>query len=149
MISPERFPSSARTSVSLRRKPSSPSVEKICGIEQPAAFSISASASTHSRPSAAARSPATVDFPEPGIMFRDITTVLNDAEGFRLAIDEMEKLVEGLEFDVILGAGFLSAETKHADTEQQDHKKFFHFFFLLLFFLILGASAPFVSMTVP
>ena len=44
------------------------------------------------------------DFPEPGIMFRDITTVLNDAEGFRLAIDEMEKLVEGLEFDVILGA---------------------------------------------
>ncbi len=44
------------------------------------------------------------DFPEPGIMFRDITTVLNDADGFRLAIDEMQALVEGIGFDVIIGA---------------------------------------------
>lgn len=29
------------------------------------------------------------DFPEPGIMFRDITTLLADAKMFRLAIDEM------------------------------------------------------------
>ena len=27
------------------------------------------------------------DFPEEGIMFRDVTTVLQDAEGFHLAID--------------------------------------------------------------
>ena len=29
------------------------------------------------------------DFPEPGVMFRDITSVLQDADGLRLAIDEM------------------------------------------------------------
>ena len=44
------------------------------------------------------------DFPEPGIMFRDVTTVLQDAEGFKLAIDEMQKLVADLDFDVVLGA---------------------------------------------
>ena len=44
------------------------------------------------------------DFPEPGIMFRDITSVLQDADGFKLAIDEMMKLVEGLDFDVVVGA---------------------------------------------
>ena len=44
------------------------------------------------------------DFPEEGIMFRDITTVLQDAEGLKLAIDEMQKELEGVEFDVIAGA---------------------------------------------
>ena len=44
------------------------------------------------------------DFPEPGIMFRDITSVLQDAEGFRLAIDELKARLESVEFDVIAGA---------------------------------------------
>jgi adenine phosphoribosyltransferase len=44
------------------------------------------------------------DFPEPGIMFRDITTVLSDADGLRLAIDEMAKKLENVDFDVIAGA---------------------------------------------
>ena len=44
------------------------------------------------------------DFPEPGIMFRDVTTVLQDAEGFKLAIDEMKKLLDGVDFDIIAGA---------------------------------------------
>lgn len=44
------------------------------------------------------------DFPEPGIMFRDVTSILQDADGFRLAIDEMQKRLEGVEFDVIAGA---------------------------------------------
>ncbi len=44
------------------------------------------------------------DFPEPGIMFRDITTVLQDADGFHLAIDELNRLLTGLEFDAIVGA---------------------------------------------
>ena len=44
------------------------------------------------------------DFPEPGIMFRDITTVLQDADGLQLAIDEMRRLLEGVNFDVIAGA---------------------------------------------
>ena len=31
------------------------------------------------------------DFPEPGIIFRDVTSVLQDADGLKLAIDEMAK----------------------------------------------------------
>lgn len=44
------------------------------------------------------------DFPEPGIMFRDVTTVLQDAEGFKLAIDSMVELIGDTEFDVVVGA---------------------------------------------
>ena len=44
------------------------------------------------------------DFPEKGIMFRDITSVLQDADGLKLAIDGMQKLLEGVHFDVIAGA---------------------------------------------
>lgn len=44
------------------------------------------------------------DFPEKGIIFRDITTVLQDKDGFQLAIDSMMKALEGIEFDAILGA---------------------------------------------
>ena len=44
------------------------------------------------------------DFPEPGIIFRDITTVLADADGFKLAIDEFLKKLEGVDFDVVVGA---------------------------------------------
>lgn len=44
------------------------------------------------------------DFPEPGIMFRDVTSVLQDADGLRLAVDTMQKMVEDLDFDVVVGA---------------------------------------------
>lgn len=44
------------------------------------------------------------DFPEPGIIFRDVTSVLQDAEGLKAAIDAMLKMLEGVEFDVIAGA---------------------------------------------
>ena len=50
------------------------------------------------------------DFPEPGIIFRDITSVLTDPQGLRLAVDEMTALLEGVEFDVLAGLesrGFL------------------------------------------
>lgn len=43
------------------------------------------------------------DFPEEGIIFRDVTSVLQDGEGFRLAIDTMQELVGDLEYDVIAG----------------------------------------------
>lgn len=43
------------------------------------------------------------DFPEKGIIFRDVTTVVNDADGLRLSIDEMTKLLDGLDVDVIAG----------------------------------------------
>ena len=44
------------------------------------------------------------DFPEPGIIFRDITSVLQDADGLHLAIDTMQDLVKDLDFDVVVGA---------------------------------------------
>ena len=43
------------------------------------------------------------DFPEPGIIFRDVTSVLQDADGLQLAIDSMKKLIGDTEFDVIAG----------------------------------------------
>lgn len=43
------------------------------------------------------------DFPEPGIMFRDVTSVLQNPEGFQLAINELQKRIEHTEFDVIVG----------------------------------------------
>lgn len=43
------------------------------------------------------------DFPEPGIIFRDITTVVGDTDGLRLAIDEMQAKLADLEFDAIAG----------------------------------------------
>lgn len=43
------------------------------------------------------------DFPEPGIIFRDVTSVLQDADGLHLAIDTMQDLIKDLEFDVVVG----------------------------------------------
>lgn len=43
------------------------------------------------------------DFPEEGIIFRDITSVLQDADGLTLAIDSMKKMLDGIDFDVIVG----------------------------------------------
>ena len=37
-------------------------------------------------------------------MFRDVTSVIQDADGLKLAIDEMIKRLDGLDFDVIAGA---------------------------------------------
>ncbi|MCD8045831.1 MAG: adenine phosphoribosyltransferase [Clostridiales bacterium] len=44
------------------------------------------------------------DFPEPGIIFRDITAVIQDPKGLKLAIDGMEQFLEGVDFDVVVGA---------------------------------------------
>ena len=44
------------------------------------------------------------DFPEEGIVFRDVTSVLQDADGLQLAIDTMQQLVEDMEYDVVVGA---------------------------------------------
>lgn len=43
------------------------------------------------------------DFPEPGIMFRDVTSVLQDPDGLKLAVDSMARLLDGVDFDVIAG----------------------------------------------
>lgn len=44
------------------------------------------------------------DFPAQGIIFRDVTSILQSAEGLRLSIDEMVKRLDGVEFDAIAGA---------------------------------------------
>ncbi|CAM3509769.1 adenine phosphoribosyltransferase [Marinicrinis lubricantis] len=43
------------------------------------------------------------DFPQPGIRFKDITTLLQNGEVYRGAIDELKKLVEAMNIDVIAG----------------------------------------------
>lgn len=43
------------------------------------------------------------DFPEPGIMFRDITSVIQDPRGLKLAINGLKKSVKDLDFDVVVG----------------------------------------------
>ena len=42
------------------------------------------------------------DFPKPGIIFRDITGILDHAEGLHLAVDELAARLEGVEFDTIV-----------------------------------------------
>ena len=43
------------------------------------------------------------DFPEPGIIFRDVTSILQDADGLKLAIDSMQECLKDTEVDVIVG----------------------------------------------
>lgn len=43
------------------------------------------------------------DFPEEGIIFRDVTSVLQDADGLHLAIDTMQDLIKDLDVDVVAG----------------------------------------------
>ena len=44
------------------------------------------------------------DFPEPGIIFRDVTSILQDADALRMAIDQLQARLDGVDFDVIVGA---------------------------------------------
>ncbi|MCL2199477.1 MAG: adenine phosphoribosyltransferase [Defluviitaleaceae bacterium] len=44
-----------------------------------------------------------LDFPIPGILFRDITTVLKEPDTLKAAVDEMAALLDGVEFDAVLG----------------------------------------------
>ena len=43
------------------------------------------------------------DFPEPGIMFRDITSVIQDPEGLKLAVDGLAGLLKDVDFDLVIG----------------------------------------------
>lgn len=50
------------------------------------------------------------DFPKPGILFRDVTSVLQSGEGLKLAIDGLADLLKGVEFDCVAATesrGFL------------------------------------------
>lgn len=44
------------------------------------------------------------NFPKDGIMFRDITSVLEDGEGFALAVDGLIDMLDGIDFDLIAGS---------------------------------------------
>jgi len=43
------------------------------------------------------------DYPEKGIIFRDITTLLKDVDGMVESIDRLQANLDGLEFDLVLG----------------------------------------------
>ena len=43
------------------------------------------------------------DFPEEGIIFRDVTSILQDADGLHLAIDLLQETLAGIDFDVVVG----------------------------------------------
>lgn len=43
------------------------------------------------------------NYPQEGVIFRDITTLLKDAEGMKEAIDQMTAKLEGVDFDLVLG----------------------------------------------
>lgn len=43
------------------------------------------------------------DFPKKGIIFRDVTSILQDADGLQLAIDSLQNMLDGVDFDVIAG----------------------------------------------
>jgi adenine phosphoribosyltransferase len=52
------------------------------------------------------------DFPKPGILFYDITTLLRDADAFREVIDRMAEAVKGERIDLVVGMesrGFIFA----------------------------------------
>lgn len=54
------------------------------------------------------------DFPKEGIIFRDVTGFLQDADGLQAAVDAYMKLLEGVDFDVVVGAearGFIFGST--------------------------------------
>jgi adenine phosphoribosyltransferase len=43
------------------------------------------------------------DFPQPGIRFKDITTLLKEGKVYRAAIDEMKEKVSGMQIDLVAG----------------------------------------------
>lgn len=43
------------------------------------------------------------DFPEEGIIFRDVTSVLQDKDSLKMAIDQMQETLDGVDFDIVLG----------------------------------------------
>lgn len=43
------------------------------------------------------------DFPEPGIIFRDVTSILQDADGLHLAVDSILGMLDGVDYDVVVG----------------------------------------------
>lgn len=43
------------------------------------------------------------DFPEAGIVFRDVTTILEDPDGLSMAVDGVRQMLKGVEYDSVIG----------------------------------------------
>ena len=43
------------------------------------------------------------DYPEKGIIFRDVTSILEDPEGLQLSIRELQDRLEGMDFNIVIG----------------------------------------------
>ncbi|MDK2967712.1 MULTISPECIES: adenine phosphoribosyltransferase [Lacrimispora] len=43
------------------------------------------------------------DFPEAGIVFRDVTTILEDPDGLTMAVDGIRQMLKGVEYDSVIG----------------------------------------------
>ena len=43
------------------------------------------------------------DFPHEGIIFRDVTSILESADGIKLAIDSLQEKIADIDFDVLVG----------------------------------------------
>jgi adenine phosphoribosyltransferase len=71
------------------------------------------------------------DFPKPGIVFKDITTLLNDKEAFNFLIEHLAKRYENVDFEFIIGiesrgfilAGALAAKLNRAFVPIRKPKK--------------------------
>ncbi len=44
-----------------------------------------------------------VDFPEEGIIFRDVTSILESADGIRLSVDLLKEKIHDVDFDLLVG----------------------------------------------
>ena len=66
------------------------------------------------------------DFPSKGIMFRDITSVIQDPDGLKLAIDSMIEAVRDVDFDVVVGTEsrdlFRAAKRANFHVRQLQHR---------------------------
>lgn len=43
------------------------------------------------------------DFPEPGIIFRDVTSILQDGDGLHLAVDSLLRMLRDVDYDLVVG----------------------------------------------
>lgn len=63
------------------------------------------------------------DFPEPGIIFRDVTSIIQEPDGLKMSIDGLHEKLKDVDYDIIVGAearGFVFG----APLAYLDHKGF-------------------------
>ena len=66
------------------------------------------------------------DYPKKGILFRDITTLIKDAEAFKYTNDKIVKLAKKIEFDKLSLA--FDSKVKKIRTDQANKQRDINFF---------------------